>query len=126
MNKKIFTSMRANIPKFPYSQSVIYGDLIFISSQPPVNPESGELVCGDIGMQTRRILNNISNLLTDAGTSLCEALKVTAILKDRSLFGEFNLAYNEFFDENPPARTTIYSDTGSSLVLLDMIAGMKK
>lgn len=124
--KQTFTSKRANIPKYPYSQAVIYGDLIFISAQPPVDPETGKIDGDNVADQTRRVLTNISNLLADAGTSIQTALKVTAILKDRSLFADFNDAYTEFFPHNPPARTTLYSDTGASLVLIDMTAGMNQ
>ena len=125
MKKRPFTSNRGNIPKFPYSQAVIYGDLIFISAQPPVDPETDEIDGDDVKTQTRRILANISGILEDAGTSLDNALKVTAILKDCALFSDFNDAYAEFFPENPPTRTPIFGDTGAYLVLLDVIAGME-
>ena len=124
MVKQPFTSQRGPIPKFPYSQSVIYGDLIFISAQGPSDPETGEPERGDVKAQTRRILTNISAILEDAGTSLDNAVKVTVLLKDRSLFGDFNEAYAEIFKENPPARTPIFTDTGDSLVSIDIIAGM--
>ena len=125
MKKRPFTSNCGNIPKFPYSQAVIYGDLIFISAQPPVDPETDEIDGDDVKTQTRRILANISGILEDAGTSLDNALKVTAILKDRALFSDFNDAYAEFFPENSPTRTPIFGDTGAYLVLLDVIAGME-
>ena len=125
MKKRPFTSQRGPIPKFPYSQSVIYGDLIFISAQPPVDPETGDAEQGDIKAQTRRILTNISAILEDAGTSLDNVLKVTVNLKDQSLFADFNEAYGEFFTKNHPARTPIFSDTGNFLVLIDIIAGME-
>lgn len=125
MKKRPFTSSRGPTPKFPYSQAVIYGDLIFISAQAPVNPQTGQLEGGDVKAQTRRILTSVSGILEDAGTSLDNVLKVTAILKDRSLFADFNDAYAEFFRENRPARTTLYSDTGGGLVLIDFIAGME-
>ena len=124
MKKRTFTSERGPIPKFPYSQAVIYGDLIFISAQGPIDPQTGERETGDVKAQTRRILTNISAILEDAGTSLDNAVKVTAILKDRSLFADFNEAYGEFFGENRPARTPVFSDTGDSLVTIDVIAGM--
>ena len=125
MKKQPFTSKRGNIPKFPYSQAIIYGDLIFISAQPPVDPETDEIVGDDVKTQTRCILTNISGILEDAGTSLDNVLKVTVILQDRSLFSDFNDAYAEFFPENAPTRTPIFGDTGAYLVLLDVIAGMK-
>lgn len=125
MKKRPFTSKKANNPKFPYSQAMIYGDLIFISAQPPVNPETDEIAGDDIKTQTRQVLTNIAGILEDAGTSIDNALKITVILKDRSLFADFNEAYAEFFPENPPTRTPIFSDTGANLVLLDVIAGME-
>ena len=125
MKKQPFTSKRGNIPKFPYSQAIIYGDLIFISAQPPVDPETDEIIGDDIKTQTRCILNNISGILEDAGTSLDNVLKVTVILQDRSLFSDFNDAYAEFFPENAPTRTPIFGDTGAHLILLDVIAGME-
>ena len=75
--------------------------------------------------QTRRILKNVSAILEDAGTSLDNVVKVTVLLKDRSLFADFNEAYGEFFTENQPARTPIFTDTGASLVSMDFIAGME-
>lgn len=125
MKKQTFTSPKANQPKFPYSQAVIYGDQIFIAAQPPVDPSTGEIDGDDVKTQTRRILTNIAGLLEDAGTSLDAALKVTAVLRDRSLFADFNEAYAEFFPKDPPARTTLTSDTGQSLVVIEMIAGME-
>ncbi|MDA0747466.1 MAG: Rid family hydrolase [bacterium] len=125
MKKRPFTSPRGNNPKFPYSQCIIYGDLIFVSAQPPVDPKTDKPVGGDIQNQTRQVLNNVAGILEDAGTSLDNVLKVTAVLKDRSHFAGFNAAYAEFFADNPPARTTLYSDTGTNLVTIDFIAGME-
>ena len=124
MKKRPFTSSRGNIPKFPYSQAIIYGDLMFISAQPPVDPETGNPESGDVKAQTRRILTNVSGILEDAGTTLVNVLKVTVFLKDRSLFADFNDAYAGFFPESPPARSPVFSDTGDHLVTMDFIAGM--
>ena len=74
--------------------------------------------------QTRRILTNVSGILEDAGTTLDNVLKVTVLLKDRSLFADFNDAYAAFFPESPPARSPVFSDTGDHLVTMDFIAGM--
>ena len=125
MKKRPFTSRRGPIPKFPYSQAVIYGDLIFISAQTPIDPQTGAAETGDVKAQTRRILTNVAAILEDAGTSLDHTVKVTVILKDRSLFADFNEAYGEFFKENQPARTPLFADTGDFLVLMDFVAGME-
>ena len=125
MKKRPLTSQRGPIPKFPYSQAVIYGDLIFISAQGPSDPKTGQAETGDVKAQTRRILKNVSAILEDAGTSLENVLKVTVLLKDRSLFADFNEAYGEFFTKNQPPRPPIFMDTGASLVSMDFIAGME-
>tara|TARA_B100001123_G_scaffold423745_1_gene534267 strand:- start:4517 stop:4906 length:390 start_codon:yes stop_codon:yes gene_type:complete len=125
VKKRTFCSNKGNVPKFPYSQAVIYGDLIYISGQPPVDPETQEPISGDVKEQTQQILSNVSGILEDAGTSLENTIKVTALLKDRSLFSDFNEAYAEFFQENPPARTPVFTDTGSNLVCMDFIAGLE-
>ena len=117
-----FERQHPQIPRI--RQAIIYGDLIFISAQPPVNPETGEVDSGDVKAQTRRILTNVSGILEDAGTSLDNMLKVTVFLKDRSLFSDFNDAYAGFFPENPPARSPVFTDTGDYLVTMDFIAGM--
>jgi 2-iminobutanoate/2-iminopropanoate deaminase len=124
MPKRAFTSPKGNIPKFPYSQAVIHGDVIYVSAQPPVDPATDQPVPGGVSEQTRQILTNVAGILVDAGTSIDNVLKVTAILKDRSHFSAFNEAYAEVFKTDPPARTTLYSDTGASLVLMDFIAAM--
>ncbi len=124
MKKRPFTSPRGNIPKFPYSQAIVYGDLMFISAQPPVDPETGNPESGDVRAQTRRILTNVSGILEDAGTSLENVLKVTVFLNNRSLFADFNDAYAAFFPENPPARSPVFTDIGDHLVTMDFIAGM--
>ena len=125
MKKRTFCSEKGNVPKFPYSQAVIYGDLIFISAQPPVDPETQEAISGDVKEQTRQILSNVAGILEDAGTSMDNMIKVTALLKDRSLFSDFNEAYSEFFRVDPPARTPVFTDTGGNLVSMDFIAGME-
>jgi len=125
MKKQSFSSPRGPIPKFPYSQAVIYGDLIFISAQVPVDPATGAAETGDVQAQTSRILTNVADILEDAGSSIDNMLKVTVFLKDRSLFADFNAAYGKVFTENMPARTPVFSDTGDYLVLMDFIAGIE-
>lgn len=125
MKKKPFSSSRGPIPKFPYSQAVIYGDLIFISAQVPTDPATGQAETGDVKAQTRRILDNVSAILEDAGTSIDNILKVTVLLKDRALFSDFNEAYGEYFKENMPTRTPVFCDTGDYLVAMDFVAGME-
>ncbi len=91
----------------PYSQAIKAGGLVFCSGQVPLDPESGELVQGTVGDETRRSLMNLSAVLVAAGSDLARVVKVTAYLTDMGTFTEFNEVYEEFFSGEPPARVTV-------------------
>ena len=98
-----------NAPKAigPYSQAVRTGEFIFTAGQIPLDPATMKLVEGDITIQTRRALTNLSNVLEAAGSSLSRVLKTTVFLADFGDFAAMNAVYAEFFGEQPPARSTI-------------------
>lgn len=106
MKKIIIETKKGPTPKGKYSQMVIGGPFIFLSGQLPFTP-AGELVRGDIGAQTKQILENINEMLKDAGSSLAKVVKVGIYLNDMSDFEEMNEVYSAFFKEQPPARTTL-------------------
>ena len=83
-----------------------------------------ELVEGDITVQTRRVLTNLSNVLEAAGSSLSRVLKTTVFLADFNDFAAMNAIYAEFFGEQPPARSTIQAAKlpAGALVEIEAIA----
>lgn len=93
----------------PYSQAIRSGDLIFVSGQIPINPESGTLIDGDIAIQTRQILQNIQGILEDAGSGMEQVLRVEVFLKDlKNHFATMNDEYAKWFSQTtPPARQTV-------------------
>jgi 2-iminobutanoate/2-iminopropanoate deaminase len=91
----------------PYSHAVKSAGLIFLSGQTPVDPDTGSLVAGDIGAQTRRCLDNLAIVAAAAGASLEDAVRCAIYVTDISTFKGVNEAYGTYFGENPPARTTI-------------------
>jgi 2-iminobutanoate/2-iminopropanoate deaminase len=99
----------SNAPKAigPYSQAVRANGFIFVSGQIPINPATGELVVGDIGQQTARILDNLKAIVEAAGSSLDRAVKVSVFLKDMGEFAAMNAVYAKYFPQNPPARATV-------------------
>ncbi len=105
--KKIFCTPRAPVPKGPYSQAVIHDGLLYISGQGPIDPGSGNLIKGCIEDETRVTLDNIKAIVEDAGAKMKDVLKVTCYLSEMSEFAMFNEVYNNFFSDDPPARTTI-------------------
>ena len=91
-----------------YSQAIVSGNLIFVSGQIPVDPETGNLIeAKDIKAQTRRTLLNLQGILKGAGVSLSNVVRTTVFLKNMGDFAEFNNVYAEFFNEDPPARATV-------------------
>ena len=91
----------------PYSVAIRYQNLVFASGQIPINPQTGELVGGEIEQQTHQVLTNIKNVLKAAGSSLEHALKCTVFLKDLGDFSRMNAVYAEYFKVDPPARSAI-------------------
>lgn len=87
----------------PYSQAVAVGNLIFVSGQLPVNPETGAMPEG-IEAQTEQSLANVRAILAEAGASLDNVVKTTVFLSDMSLFGAMNEVYSRHFGKPYPAR----------------------
>ena len=107
MAKKVVSTPDAPAAVGAYSQAIVGNGFVFCSGQVPLDPQTGELVTGSIADQTRRCLENLAAVLSAAGSSLGEVVKVTAFLLDMNDFPEFNEAYGEFFGEDPPARATV-------------------
>jgi 2-iminobutanoate/2-iminopropanoate deaminase len=84
--KKIFSSNKAPKSKGPYSQAVMYGGILYVSGQIPVDPVSGLLVRATIEEETETVLNNIRGIVEDAGAQMEDVLKVTCFLADMNDF----------------------------------------
>jgi len=106
MKKKISTD-QAPQAIGPYSQAIQLGNLLFISGQIPLDPETGQLVQGDIEVQTKRVMENLTAIAAAAGLSLADALKASCFLKSMEDFGRFNGVYATYFGDTPPARETV-------------------
>ncbi|SMG58930.1 endoribonuclease L-PSP [Paenibacillus aquistagni] len=90
----------------PYSQAIVYGDLVLTSGQIPLTP-AGEVVEGGMEAQTHQVLTNLIAVLKEAGTSLDRVLKATVFLKDMNQFAEMNQVFESYFGDHKPARSTI-------------------
>ncbi|AEB08735.1 endoribonuclease L-PSP [Desulfobacca acetoxidans DSM 11109] len=104
--RKIIRSTKLPPAVGPYSPGVQAGHFLFLSGQLALNP-AGELLQGDIVVQTIQIMENIKTLLEEAGLTLQDIVKTTVFLTDMGDFAEMNRVYAEYFPENPPARSTI-------------------
>jgi 2-iminobutanoate/2-iminopropanoate deaminase len=90
----------------PYSQAVRAGSLLFIAGQIPLDP-SGQMVEGDVDVQTRRVLDNIGALLTAGGRSFADVVRTTIFLADMNDFAAVNEIYGQYFTQPYPARATV-------------------
>jgi 2-iminobutanoate/2-iminopropanoate deaminase len=91
----------------PYSQAVVAGGFVFASGQIPLDYSTGQFVEGGIAEQTEQVLRNLSKVLEAAGTGLERVVKTTVFLADMGDFATMNEVYGRFFQENPPARSTV-------------------
>lgn len=103
--KKIFSTSKAPAAIGPYSQAVEINNILYISGQIPINPETGKLVEGDITVQTEQVLKNISAILESAGYSFSDVVKSTCMLSDIGNFKAMNEVYARYYTENQPARS---------------------
>jgi len=91
----------------PYSQAIRAQGLIFTSGQIAIDPATAQVVAGDVGAQTERVLNNLKAVLEAAGLTLEHVVKTTVFMKSLVEFPKMNEVYAQFFPRNPPARCTI-------------------
>ena len=90
----------------PYSHAVVAGNLMFLSGQIAINPETGEMPAG-VQAQTAQAIANIKAILAEKGATLDNVVETTVYLAEMSLFGEMNEIYAQHFSEPFPARSAI-------------------
>lgn len=93
--------------KVPLSTVTKGAGLVFVAGLPPLDRNTGELVRGDIAVQTRHCLENVKAALEAAGSSLEKALKVTVYITNCAYFEDVNRIYAEYFNHEPPVRTFV-------------------
>ena len=107
MLKKIVKTEKAPAAIGPYSQAVVYQNIIYCSGQIPLDSKTMELVSDDVEEQTRQVMENIEQVLLEAGSSFAKVVKCSIFLADMNDFTRDNEIYGSFFSENPPARETV-------------------
>ena len=107
MPKKHVVTPQAPKPIGPYSQGVISGGFLFASGQIPLDPETMEIVPGDIAAQTERAMQNLMAVLRQAKMGPDNVVKTTVYLVDMADFPKMNEVYERYLGKEPPARSTI-------------------
>ena len=121
--KEIISTPKAPGAIGPYNQATALANLVFTSGQIPLNPETMELVEGDIQVQTKVVMDNLKAVLEEAGSSYENVLKTTCYLSDMDNFVAFNEIYAQYFKaETAPARATVAVKTLPKNVLVEVDA----
>ncbi len=107
MPKKHVVTPQAPKPIGPYSQAVISGGLLFASGQIALDPETMEIVPGDVAAQTERVMQNLMAVLREAKMGPDNVVKTTVYLTDMADFPNMNEVYGRYLGRQPPARSTI-------------------
>lgn len=105
--KKIISTTEAPGAVGPYSQAVRVGNFVYCSGQIPLNPETGEMVTGEITGQTKRVMENIAAVLRAENLDFSHIVKTTIFLTDLGDFQTVNELYGSYFKSDPPARSTV-------------------
>lgn len=107
MDKAVIST--ANAPKAigPYEQAIKVGEFVYCSGQIPLDPTTGNVVDGDITVQTRRVMENLRAVVEAAGTSFERVVKTTVFLKNIADFAAMNAVYAEYLGAAKPARSTV-------------------
>ncbi len=107
MAKQIIKTGKAPKPIGPYSQAVQVDNLLFLSGQVAMKPDTNELITGDITAEAKQIMENLKAVLSAANLTFEHVVKTTMFLTDMNLFGAVNDVYGSYFNGDFPARETV-------------------
>ncbi len=106
MKKEIVKTQKAPQAIGPYSQAIVYGNLVYTSGQIAIQPETGVIVASSIEEQTKQVCQNLAEVLKAAGSHLDNAIKTTVFIKNMADFAKVNEIYGTYFKTNP-ARSCV-------------------
>ncbi len=126
MNKRVINTTKAPAPIGPYNQAIVSNNMLYISGQIPINPETNKLIISDVATETHQSMRNIAAILEEAGINFNHVVKTTIFLSDMSLFAQVNEVYGSYFSGDYPARETVAVKglPKGVNVEISMIAGM--
>lgn len=104
---EVIQTDKAAAPIGPYSQAIRANGFIFVAGEKGIDPTTNAIVPGGVPAETRQTLENIRNILEEAGSSISRVVATTVYLTDINAFGEMNAIYAEYFMTSPPGRTTV-------------------
>ena len=116
--REVFHTDRAPAPVAAYSQACASGPILSVAGQVGINPTSGKITEGGAGPQTEQALRNLDAVLTAAGASLEDVIRMDCYLTTTDHLAAFNEAYARWFSApGPPARTTVIVGLAEGLLV---------
>lgn len=116
---KVVSTDKAPAAIGPYSQAIIFNDILFTSGQIPINPATGSVEAEGIEAQAEQVMRNLGAVLEAAGSGFEKAIKTTCFLADMGDFAAFNKVYGKYF-VNKPARSCVAVKTLPKNVLCEV------
>lgn len=89
----------------PLAQAIRYGNMLFVSGLGSVDPDTGQVIDGDIGLQTRQALDNLMSVLNAAGATAANIVNMRVILRDVADFPRFNETFRTYLAGEKVTRT---------------------
>ena len=105
--KQIIKPAKSPAAVGPYNHAVRIGEMLFCAGQIPIDPKDGNLIAGDIKVQTDRVLQNVKAILDDQGLTFANVVKSTVFMVNLADFAGMNEIYSKYFTSDFPARSTI-------------------
>ncbi len=107
MSKTVITTQNAPAPIGPYNQAILSGNMLFISGQICMDPETGQLHNRDVQEETHQVMKNLKAILQEAGMDFSNTVKTTIFITSMRRFKEINEVYGQYFEGGFPARETV-------------------
>ena len=120
--KQVVSTKKAPAAIGPYSQAIVVDNMVFTSGVVPIDPETGNVVEGDIKVQATRVFESMKALLEASGSSCEDVVKTTVFIKDMNDFAALNEIYATYFPGDFPARSCVEVARLPTDVLLEMEA----
>ena len=107
MSKTRIYTQNAPKPIGPYNQAILSDNMLYISGQIPIDPETNQIGEGSITDQTHLVMKNLGSILAEAGMGFPNVVKTSIFIKNMDDFASINEVYGSYFDSVPPARETV-------------------
>ena len=107
MTLKIVHTEHAPAAIGPYSQGVVANGFLFTAGQIALDPATGQIVQGNVGAQTERVMTNLGAVIATVGATWKDVVKTTVFLQDMGDFPVVNEIYGRTLGDARPARSTV-------------------